>query len=842
MSHSPTFTVLKFGGSSVGTPERINGVIDIVLRSHSSQQTSEDGKHGAIAVAVSAFSGVTDQLIRSAKLASSGDKSYLAEFDDLKQRHIAAMDALIAGNSSEAANARTTTQRGVESMLQELQDILQGCFLIRELSKRTLDFVSSFGERLSAYIIAQTISSRAAQSGVTAEFLDARAVITTDDSFGAAKVDFETTNANIQRYFQQHKDLQIITGFIGSTHDGQTTTLGRGGSDYTAAIFGAALKAREIEIWTDVDGMMTADPRKAKNTQTLPKVTYEEAMELSHFGAKVIYPPTIQPALDMLIPISIKNTFNPSFAGTLIDKEGDTNSTLPVKGVSSIKEIALLRVEGTGMVGVVGVSQRVFGALARERVNVILITQASSEHSICLAVEPAQAQAAVKAIEAEFSYEINITRQVRPVVVEHDLSILAIVGANMRKTPGIAGKIFQALGRNGVNVRAIAQGSSELNISAVIAQKDEVKAINAIHNDFFLSKTKTLHLFIVGTGLIGKELLAKIRQQAEHLATTHAVELKVIALANSKKMVVSETGIDLGAWQDALAASETAVDLNEFAALTTAMNLPNKVFIDNTSSPDVARLYERVLQASVAVVTPNKKANTMETAYYRAMRSAALKANTKFLYETNVGAGLPLIGAIRDLVSSGDRIQRVQGVLSGTLSYVFNTFTAGKKFSDVIREAHTLGYTEPDPRDDLGGMDVARKILIIAREIGYTMELADVEVESLTPASCVHAASTEEFFTLLEAENGQYDALLAKATSAGKVLRYIATLADGKATVKLEMVDASHPFYRLGATDNIFAVVSDYYGNAPLVVQGPGAGAHVTAAGVLADILRISAV
>jgi aspartokinase/homoserine dehydrogenase 1 len=837
---------MKFGGSSVGTPERINGVIDIVLKAKKNKfsATNNSGNSpasisttGSVAVVVSAFSGVTDQLIRAAKLAASGDKSYVDEFAELKQRHLEAVSTLISPGSE-----RDTARLGVETTLQELHDTLHGCFLIRELSKRTLDFVSSFGERLSASIIAHTITSRGVER---ADFLDARTVITTDDGFGGAKVDFETTNANIQRYFQEHAHngtLHIITGFIGSTPDGQTTTLGRGGSDYTAAIVGAALKSPEIEIWTDVDGMMTADPRKTKNTRTLPKVTYEEAMELSHFGAKVIYPPTIQPALELRIPISIRNTFNPNGPITMIDQDGDTTSKLPVKGVSSIKGITLLRVEGTGLVGVVGVAQRVFTALARERVNVIMITQASSEHSICIAVEPTQAETATKAIETEFTYEINVTRQVSHVVAENSLAIVAIVGANMRETPGIAGKVFQALGRNGVNVRAIAQGSSELNISVVVSQKDEVKAINAIHNDFFLAATKTIHLFVVGAGLIGKELFAKIHQQSQYLREVRALELKLVGVANSSKMLVRESGIDAEAWAQEIERDGTASDMQDFIRQMKMLDLPNKVFVDNTASEAVGAVYEQVLKASISVVTPNKKANTMSMEYYTALRTAARRANVEFLYETNVGAGLPVIGTIQDLVSSGDSIKRVQGVLSGTLSYVFNTFTAGTKFSDVIREANRLGYTEPDPREDLGGMDVARKILIIAREIGYTMELHDVEVQNLIPESCRGAASVEEFYAALEKENAVFDKLLAAASAENKVLRYIATLENGKATVRLESVDAAHPFYRLGATDNIFAVESYYYGNAPLVVRGPGAGAHVTAAGVLADILRISTV
>lgn len=816
--------ILKFGGSSVGTPERINGVIEIIAAAHQ--------QHTHIAVVVSAFSGVTDHLINTARLAASGDKRYHEEFLEIRERHLAAVETLISPGSE-----RDGAKAAVLSKLQELHDLYFGIFLIRELSKRTLDFVCSFGERLSAYIIAQTIS---AQRKLKAEYLDARTVITTNDTFGSAAVNFEVSYASIQRYFLEHKDLQITTGFIASTPDGQTTTLGRGGSDYTAAILGAALRASTIEIWTDVDGVMTADPRKTKRAQTLERLTYEEAMELSHFGAKVIYPPTIQPAFDAQIPLSIRNTFNPSFTGTIIDKDGDTTSNLPVKGISSIKDIALLRIEGSGMIGVVGVSQRLFSALARERVNVILITQASSEHSICIAVEPSQAQSAARAIEAEFQSEISITRQVNPVIIESNLSILAIVGANMSHTPGIAGKVFQALGKNGVNVHAIAQGSSELNISVVVSQKDEIKAINAIHNDFFLAKTRILNLFVVGVGLIGKELLNKIFQQRDFLLRRHALVINVVGLATSNKMHFNEEGISLEFFEQVLETSGTTTNLGEYMETMNSFNLPNKVFVDNTAGEEVASLYETILSSNINVVTPNKKANTMSMEYYKRMRTAALRSGVSFLYETNVGAGLPVIDTLRNLVSSGDTIHRVQGVLSGTLSYVFNTYSAGQQFSNVIREAHKLGYTEPDPRDDLGGMDVARKLLIIAREVGYEMELQQVEVQSLTPASCADASGVQEFFAALEKENGTFESLQTEAAKEGKILRYIATLEHGKATTKLEAVDTSHPFYHLRASDNIFAITSEFYSNAPLVIQGPGAGAHVTAAGVLADILRVS--
>ncbi len=818
--------VLKFGGSSVGTPERINSVIEI--------STKALQKHGRAGVVVSAFSGVTDQLIKTAKLAASGDTAYSNEFDDMYRRHITAIETLFGSAEGNPRGGIETARKEVEAILMELRGLLHGIFLIRELSNRTLDYVCSFGERLSAFIIARTMTAR----GVNTDFLDARTVVKTNNDFTSAKVDFATTNANIQKYFAAHPNLQLITGFIGSTADGQTTTLGRGGSDYTAAIFGAALTAHDIEIWTDVDGVMTADPRKVKNARTLDRLTYEEAMELSHFGAKVIYPPTIQPAFELGIPLWIRNTFNPDFPGTLIDKVGDAASTLPVKGISSIKDITLISLEGAGMVGVVGVAQRLFSALARERVNVIMITQASSEHSICIAVEPSSADAAARAIETEFTYEMNISRQIAPPKLERQLSIVAIVGGNMRHTPGIAGKVFQALGRNGVNVRAIAQGASELNISVVVDQAQEAKAISAIHNNFFLAATKTLHLCIVGTGLIGKELLKQIKQQSDFLVRERGLEIKIIGMANSSKMLVNENGISLDGYEDALAASDKAMNLRGFVDDIATLALPNKVFIDNTTSEEVSGFYEEILSKSIAIVTPNKKANTGSQAQYKAIRTAALKANAAFHYETNVGGGLPIIDTLRGLVGSGDTIHRIQAVSSGTLSYVFNSFTEGRKFSDVIREARERGYTEPDPREDLGGMDVARKLLILSREIGLELELSDISVQNLVPESCRNADSVEGFFAALEQENEYFEGLRAEAAKHGKVLRYIASLEGTRSEAKLEAVDAAHPFYNLNASDNKFAISSEYYSTTPLVIQGPGAGAKVTASGVLADILR----
>ncbi len=817
--------VLKFGGSSVGTPERVNSVISIAINAQK--------KHEHVSVVVSAFSGITDQLIKTAKLASNGDTAYSNEFDDMYRRHITALETLFS-TGSVSQGSLEAARKEVEAILMELRGLLHGIFLIRELSKRTLVYVCSFGERFSAFIIARTMSAR----GVNAEFLDARRVVKTNNEFTAAKVDFPTTNAAIQQYFAQNTALHIITGFIGSTSEGETTTLGRGGSDYTAAIFGAALSASDIEIWTDVDGVMTADPRKVKNACTLERLTYEEAMELSHFGAKVIYPPTIQPAFDLGIPLWIKNTFNPDFAGTLINREGDTASTLPVKGISSIKDITLLSLEGSGMVGVVGVAHRLFSALARERVNVIMITQASSEHSICIAVEPSATESAARAMNEEFHYEITITRQINSVKIEKNLSVIAVVGSKMRHTPGIAGKVFQALGRNGVNVRAIAQGSSELNISIIVDAAHEHKAISAIHNNFFLASSKTLHLFIVGAGLIGKELLKQMQQQREFLMKNRGLELKIVGLANSAKMLIREDGIATESWSEMLETSGSPMDLRSFVETMETLSLPNKVFVDNTTSEDVAGLYEEILSGSISIVTPNKKANTGSYVRYKAMREAALKANAGLFYETNVGGGLPVIDALRGLVGSGDTIHTIQATCSGTLSYVFNSFVEGKKFSDVIKKAREKGFTEPDPRDDLRGTDVARKLLILAREIGLTLELSDITVENLVPPSCEQAASLEEFFAALEKEDASFEKRRDEAARSGKALRYVATLEGGKCSARLEAVGAAHPFFSLNETDNKFAITSDYYASTPLVIQGPGAGAKVTASGVLADILR----
>ena len=812
--------VLKFGGSSVGDPKRIKNVISIVKQSI---QTNKK-----IAVVFSAFQGVTDELISLSNMAASGDGEYFERFKSLEKNHI-----LIA---KELLNVKTqsNTLANLKLNLNELEDVLHGVFLVKELSPRTSDFILSFGERLSSYIISQILIDNA----VDCEFLDSRQIIKTDENFGAAKVDFITSNKNIIKYFKSHKKLQVITGFIASTKTNETTTLGRGGSDYTASIFASALNAKEIEIWTDVDGVLTADPKKVKKAFSLKNLTYEEAMELSHFGAKVIHPPTMQPALDKKIPIRIKNSFNPAFKGTVINGVSEANDYW-IKGISSIDEISLIRIQGGGMVGEAGLAQRIFAALGSKRINIILITQASSEHSLCLAILPNDADSAVKAIQKELHYEINEKKIYDP-IVENNLSIIAVVGENMRNKPGLSGKVFQALGKNGINIVAIAQGSSELNISTVVSKDNVAKGLNALHDAFFLSITKTVNLFIVGTGLIGGTLLRQISNQASFLAKEYLLNIKIIALANRKKMLIDSNSIDPAEWEERVANSESKTNLSELVGRMKKLNLPNSIFVDCTASEEVVDQYQDILDASISIVAPNKKANSRSMEFYLSLKKSALYHNVKFMYETNVGAGLPIINTVRDLVSSGDKIIKIEGILSGTLSYLFTSFTKGKSFSQILKEAKVKGFTEPDPRDDLNGLDFARKLLILAREVGMKMELSDVKVENIVPLKARNSKSVDDFFIKLEKCDDEFELKRKNAENHGKVLRYIAKLENGKAEIFLQEIDEKHPFYSLSATDNIIALTTKHYKERPIVIKGPGAGADVTAAGVFADIIRIS--
>ena len=624
---------------------------------------------------------------------------------------------------------------------------------------------------------------------------------------------------------------------MASAKGGLTTTLGRGGSDYTASLLAAGLDASVIEIWTDVSGVLTADPRKVKRAFTIPSMTYAEAMEMSHFGAKVIYPPTLQPALKKKIPLYIKNTFNPSFEGTLISDHFDSGGHA-VKGISSISDIALLTLSGGGLVGVPGISGRLFSALAQAGVNVILITQGSSEHSISFAVQPALANKAKKQVEKAFEYEISMG-VVNTVKIESDLSVVAIIGENMRYQPGIAGRLFQGLGKNGINAVAIAQGSSELNISVVINRTDEAKALNALHEAFFLSETKELHLFMVGVGLIGSTLIEQIKSQGSYLKKKQGQEIKVIGLANSKKMLFNEEGISLKNWKEQLNASEEKMDTAIFIGKMKELNLSNTIFLDNTASEKIAGYYEAILDSSISISTPNKIATSSSYLQYQRLKTIANKRGVQFMYETNVGAGLPVISTLNDLMNSGDRILKIEGVLSGSLSFIFNNFSSENKFSDIVRQAKERGYTEPDPRVDLKGIDVRRKLIILARETGLPLEAKDVEIENILPEACLNADNVQDFFKELEKADKHFDKLLDKAQKNGKVLRFVASLDKKKAKISLQQVGQDHPFFTLSGSDNMIVFTTGRYEERPLVVRGPGAGAEVTAAGVFAEIITI---
>lgn len=810
--------VLKFGGSSVSAPQRIKSVIDIVKPRLEAEK---------ICLVFSAFGGVTDVLIQISQQALNGQAAYKDELAKLEQRHLDAVRELLSLQKQSSVLAQ------VKVTINELGDILHGIFLVKERTPRSLDYIMSFGERLSAYIIAEAMKD----AGVDAKFLDARQVVRTDNHFGYARVNFESTNRLIREHFAKSDNVQIITGFIGTSESGETTTLGRSGSDYTAAIFAGALESESLEIWTDVDGMMTADPRKVKKAFTVKEMTYEEAMELSHFGAKVIFPATMQPAMVNQIPIWIKNTFNPQHAGTCISRQAN-GKALIIKGISSMNNISLVNVQGSGMLGVVGVSMRLFATLAREKVNVILISQASSEHSICFAIESAFAWQAKAAIEKEFYYEI-LNRDMNPVVVENDCAIVAIVGENMKHNPGTSGRMFGALGKNGVNVRAIAQGSSELNISAVIQQSDVSKSLNALHEAFFLSDRKVLNVFLVGTGLIGKELLQMMQAQFDQLAQGHKLEINVVAIANSKKMLFDENGLSGVDTVQRMLQQGDVMSLGDYVRRMIALNLPNSVFVDCTSSESVAGAYTEILNANISIVTPNKKANSGKWSDYQALKQIARKRGVKFLYETNVGAGLPVINTLNDLLISGDKVIRIEAVLSGTLNFIFSSFNEGTQFSDIVKQAKEKGFTEPDPRDDLNGMDVARKALILSRESGYEFELSDVAVESLVPEALRTETSVEKFLTSLQQFDSEFEALRKKAAAKNERLRYMAVVENGKTKVGLTSVGADHPFYTLSGSDNIILLTTERYHERPMVIRGPGAGATVTAAGVFADIIRI---
>lgn len=812
--------VLKFGGSSVANAESIQKVADILIKNN--------GPHIVI---VSALGGVTDALIDTGTLAEKKDETYKDVLQTLEKKHLDTARALLP----------VTHQSSCLSMIKQqfnaLEEICNSVFYLNELSLRTKDRIISFGELLSSKIIAAFLQSK----NINHEWLDARTFIKTNSNYGYAAVDFAKTNELIANKISTAAiKIFIIPGFIASDENNNTTTLGRGGSDYTAAIFAAAINAGSLEIWTDVSGMMTADPRWVNNAKTIERISYQEAMELSHFGAKVIYPPTIQPVMQKNISTLIKNTFKPNETGTIIEQINEHTGNI-ITGISSINAIALLSLEGSGMIGIPGFSKRLFESLANEQINVILITQSSSEHSICVAINAADILKAKQTVDKTFEVEIA-QRKVEPLKIETNQSIIALVGDKMKSHTGIAGKMFDALGRNGINVRAIAQGSSERNISAVIAHADIIKAVNVLHEAFFESSHKQLNIFIVGTGNVGSKLLNQIKQQQEFLSQHLNLQIRIAGIANSKKMFFADNGYDirLQDWQNDLSKSKN-MQLNEFVDTIIEKNLRNSVFVDVTANNKVAEVYDTLLAKAVSVVACNKIAASSSYKNYCHLKSLAKEYNALFLFETNVGAGLPVISTLNDLTRSGDVVTKIQAVLSGTLNFVFNNYDATKPFAEIVKQAQHEGYTEPDPRLDLGGTDVMRKILILARESGEHIEMDDITNNGFLPGECFNG-SVDDFYKSMLKHETHFKKLYDEAAAKNCKLKFVAEYQNGKASVGLKYIPNNSDFYHLYGKDNIVLFYTQRYSEQPLIVKGAGAGADVTASGVFADIIRVARV
>ena len=814
--------ILKFGGSSLADADSILKTVQI---------TSERLQTHAAIVVVSAFGGVTNQILDLAGRAVNKDESYKKLLKSLENRHLKLAQDLIQTKSQSEVLAK------IKFLFEDLKGILLGVFLIKELSPRTSAYLMSFGERLAAFIISQVYC----ENGVASSFVDSRELIITNNNFQDAVVNFELSNPKIRTYFEDNlHTLHIVTGFIAKTQDGLTTTLGRGGSDYTASILAAALNAEAIEIWTDVDGVMTSDPRKVKKAITIPQLHYVEAIEMSYFGAKVLHPKTIQPILKQNIPTRIKNTFNPTHPGTLID--GDQNikfNNQSIKAVSCIQNIALLNFSGAGIVGVSGSASRFFEALARENINIILISQASSEHSITVAVQADVAAQAAAAIDTMFAENIK-NGQINPTSIKTDLVIGAVVGSQMRATPGVSGKLFKAIGNSGVNLLAIAQGSSEMNISFVVEQKDERKVMNVIHEAFFLSDTKQLNLFLVGVGQIGKTLLNQIAQEQQKLLDEQHLELRLIGAINTRQMIINSEGLMLENLPEQLAEDGKQADLETFIEQVFAYNLRNSIVLDCTASAALTDYYERIFERSISIVTPNKIACSSKMTFYNHLKNKAFKHGAHFLYETNVGAGLPILTTIKDLIKSGDKVLKIEAILSGTLNYIFNNISPEKPLSEVVREAKVKGLTEPDPRIDLSLVDVARKILILAREVGAELEIEDVEIEDFIPKTYFQLENPNDFLANLAQYDSLFNQKLSETIREGKKYAVIARFEAGKACVGLQAIGKNHPFFDVEGSDNIFLFQTKRYQTLPLIIKGAGAGAEVTASGVFADILRIA--
>lgn len=805
--------VLKFGGTSVGSIENLKKVKEIVAN------VNDD-----VIVVVSAFGGVTDQILNMAQTAANTKTFDAKNLETLNTRHIDAVKALVP----ESKQAETIKK--VNNLLSEFENLLRGVSMIGELSARTLDRIGGMGEMLSSTIIA-------AYFGAT--WFDSMQLIRTDSNFLKAEVDYIQSNQNIIKAFSGFKGVALVPGFVASDMQGVPTTLGRGGSDYTAAIYASALDASALEIWTDVTGFMTADPRVIRKAYTIDYLTYSEAMELSHFGAKVIYPPTILPVFRKRIPVWIKNTTDPQAEGTLIGYQKKYGKEQrPIKGISSISDITLLTLQGAGMVGVAGIAMRMFAALAKYKINVILISQASSENSISIAIGNNQSELAKNALENEFSHEMNIG-YINGILLEQDLSIVAIVGENMKESAGISGKLFNTLGKNGVNIRAIAQGGSELNISWVIKTDDLRKTLNVVHEAFFLSTYKELNLYLVGIGTVGSNFVQQLKQQQQTLLEHQKLKIKLVGLANSKKMVFDTDGLDLENYKQQLDGSSSQSDFDGFVSKMQDQNLFNSVFVDCTANEKLSEYYQQILDSRISIVAANKVAASSQYSNYRMLKDTALRNGIKFFFETNVGAGLPIISTIKDLINSGDRIIKIEAVLSGTLNFIFNALSEKTSLSRAIELAKEAGYSEPDPRIDLSGKDVVRKLLILAREAGYSLEENQVGVQRFIPEK-LFDGSIDKFWNEIKALDDEFEKKRIHLASQNKRWRFIATYDQGKASVALSEVDSKSPFYELEGSNNIILFTTQRYKEYPMLIKGYGAGAGVTAAGVFADVIRIA--
>jgi bifunctional aspartokinase / homoserine dehydrogenase 1 len=805
--------VLKFGGYAIDSGENILKVKKIV-----------DSQSGLVVIVVSALHGITDKLVELSRMAATRDKNFFRLHNEIEIKHHQIIDSLFE------EPLRTQVTGHIDALLKDLISIINGVYQLNDLTAKIQDKILSYGEIMSAYIISNIIDN--------GEVIDAKAIIKTDDHYGNAKVNFPLTNRLIRAQFNRYKKTGIVPGFIASSEHNVTTTLGRGGSDYTAAILSAALGVEQLEIWTNVDGFMTADPKKVPKALAIEYLSYAEAMELSHFGAEVIYTPTIYPVYRNNIEVVIKNIYNPEGKGTLISRESKNPESSLIKGISSIDDIDLITLQGAGLVGVKGISSRLFGALARTDVNIILITQASSEYSITFALNPDDSTRALKALHAEFETEIKVRNELN-IIIERELSIIAIVGEQMKNTPGISANLFTSLGRNGISVIATAQGSSELNISIVIKKENLNKALNVIHEGFFLSHYRELHLYLAGAGTVGGKLLNQIMNQQDILLNDHHLKINVIGICRSKLMLLNPSGISLLSYQDEMQKQGERADIELFIQKMQYLNLRNSVFIDCTADEQIAGTYQKVLNSFVSVVTSNKIACSSEYDRYSLLKRTAREKNVKFMYETNVGAGLPIISTLNDLIRSGDKIIRLEAVLSGTLNFIFNTIRADVTLSKAVRMAMDEGFAEPDPRIDLSGTDVKRKLLILARESGYPLENNDISIIPFLPDECF-TGSLDDFWNSLASQDTVFEQRRKKLEHENKKLRFVAQLDEGAARIELMEVGITHPAYPLEGSNNIILITTLRYHEQPMVIRGYGAGADVTAAGVFADIIRVA--